>query len=422
MKKPYNVYSKGIPMQLATGAPASAMANLDTKSDVYLQLAENLVEAAKGEDDVKLAEAFTAFAGGIQTQILQQAEKLSGTRDAAILAARGVRQLTGEEKKYYQKVISAMKSTDPKQAVENLDVAMPKTVIEDVFTDLEAEHPLLSQIDFQHGIGLVEWLMNSNPNQLATWSPLTAEIVKELTSGFRKIDIAQNKLSAFLPVSKAMLDLGPQWLDRYVRAVLREASALGLEDGCVNGRGQNQSIHEPIGMRKDLKGAIDATNGYPDKTPITVTALDPVTYGDILANLAKTENGRSRVVKNVIMIVNPVDYLRKIMPATTVRGADGTYRNDVLPFPTIVIQSTRIEEGRAIIGLGKGYLMVSASGQSGKIEHSDHYRFLEDERVYLFKFYGHGQAKDNNSFELLDISGLKPAAQRVEVISEEEQP
>src|SRR5665648_897774 len=34
------------------------------------------------------------------------------------------------------------------------------------------------------------------------------------------------------------------------------------------------------------------------------------------------------------MIVNPFDYLTKVFPATTVRSADGTYKNDVFPFPT----------------------------------------------------------------------------------------
>ena len=52
------------------------------------------------------------------------------------------------------------------------------------------------------------------------------------------------KLTAFLPVGKAMLDLGPVWLDRYVRAVLADAAALGLEEGLINGTGKDM----PIGM------------------------------------------------------------------------------------------------------------------------------------------------------------------------------
>ncbi len=121
------------------------------------------------------------------------------------------------------------------------------------------------------------------------------------------------------------------------------------------------------------------------------------------------------MVQNVILVVNPKDYLTKIMPATTPRKTDGTYAHDVFPFPTMVIQSSQMSENEAIIGLGKRYLMAAGTGKSGRIEFSDEYRFLEDERVYLTKFYGHGQPKDNNSFALLDITNLKPSVMQVEV-------
>lgn len=293
---------------------------------------------------------------------------------------------------------------------------MPKTVIDDVFEDLTTDHPLLDAIDFQNSGMVTEWLLNANTTQLATWSPLCAEIVKELTSGFKKIDLLQNKLSAFIPICKAMLDLGPVWLDRYVREVLSEALYLGLEDGILNGRGQTTELHEPIGMRKDLEGSVVQATGYPDKTPVVLNSLDPVSYGEILAPLATTGNGNTRVVTNVILVVNPVDYLTKVMPSTTPRSSDGTYVQNVFPFPTTVIQSPRLAVGEAIMGLGKRYLMAAGTGKSGKIEYSDHVRFLEDERVYLTKFYGHGQPKDNNSFILLDISNLVPTAQTVSIV------
>ena len=46
--------------------------------------------------------------------------------------------------------------------------------------------------------------------------------------------------------------------------------------------------------------------------------------------------------------------------------------------------------------------------KEGKIEYSDHYRFLEDERVYLIKGYANGMPLDNNAFLVLDISELQP--------------
>ena len=394
----------------------AGVSNPDLIKENQKDIMQRMNAALKEGNEEGFAQVFTEFADNLQQSVIDEAKGLVANVDTTVLASRGVRQLTSEENNYYQKVIEGMRSHNPKQAMTELDVVMPKTVVDDVFEDLTNNHPLLSAIDFQNAGAVTEWLLNSNPRQLATWSPLCAEIAKELTSGFRKIDLQQNKLSAFIPVCKAMLDLGPAWLDRYVRAILGEALALGLEDGIINGKGQTLNLHEPIGMRKDLTGSVDPSTGYPDKDKVTLTSLDPVAYGSLLAGLSETENGSPRIVQEVILIVNPKDYLTKVMPATTPRTTDGTYTRDVFPFPTKVIQSVVMEEGEAIIGLGKRYLMAAGTGKSGKIEYSDEYRFLEDERVYLTKFYGHGQPKDNNSFVLLNVADLVPTIQQVSVV------
>ena len=93
----------------------------------------------------------------------------------------------------------------------------------------------------------------------------------------------------------------------------------------------------------------------------------------------------------------------------------GTFTNNVLPYPTTVIQSVSVPQNKAILGLGKKYFMGIGTAKSGKIEYSDQYRFLEDERVYLTKLYGHGEPKDNNAFLVLDITNLQPAILKVEV-------
>lgn len=388
------------------------MKNKDLIQKQKTEILQRLNGAVKSGDDTAFAEAFTEFANNIQEQVLAEAEGYRASADANILAARGNRALTSEETKYYQSVIGAMRSANPKQALSELDVVMPKTVIDAVFDDLTNQHPLLDAIDFQNTSGLIEYLVNTGTKQLSTWSTLTAEIVKELTGGFKKVDMSHNKLSAFLPVAKAMLDLGPVWLDRYVRAVLQEALYLGLEEAIINGTGKDM----PIGMNRKVGEGVTVTGGvYPEKVPVALTSLDPVAYGALLADMTKTPNGHSRTVDGVIMIVNPSDFLTKIMPATTVRSADGTYVNNVFPFPTTVIQSVQVPANRAIIGLGKRYFMGIGTAKSGKVEYSDEYRFLEDERVYLVKLYGHGEPKDNNAFIYADITNLVPAVQQVVV-------
>lgn len=388
------------------------MTNLDAVNNARMEMAKKMKEAIESNDMEACAAAFSSFAESLQQQVLKEAAAQSAAVDAGILAARGARQLTGEEHNYYARVIDAMRSANPRQALTQLDVVMPKTVIDAVFEDLTNNHPLLDAINFQNTSGMIEMIVNTHEDQLATWSPLCAEIVTELTSGFKKLSMSMNKLSAFIPVCKAMLDLGPVWLDRYVRVILSEAIALGLEEAIINGTGKNQ----PIGMNRQVGAGVTVTDGvYPIKQTVTLNDFSPASYGSILAGMAKTVNGRSRTVSEVLMIVNPVDYLQKIMPATTIRNTAGQYVNNVLPFPTRIIQSVQMPEERAIIGLGRRYFMGIGTEKSGRIEYSDEYHFLEDERVYLVKLYGHGEPLDNNAFIYADISGLTPASVEVTV-------
>lgn len=383
------------------------------------EIMQKINQAVKDGDEEAFANAFTEFARGIEERVMKEARELAQVTDANILASRGVRQLTSEETKYYEALVGAMKAPNPKQALADLDVVMPKTTIDAVFEDLAESHPLLDAVNFNNTSGLIEMIVNTNEAELATWDTLTAEIVKELTSGFKKVNMSLNKLSAFLPVGKAMLDLGPVWMDKYVRTILTEAIYNGLENAIICGTGKN----EPIGMTRQVGEGVTVTGGvYPEKETVTVESLDPVAYGTLLSTLTKTEKGNARTVTHVIMIVNPTDYLTKIMPATTIRGADGRYVSDVFPFPTTVIQSKYVAENRMIVGIGKRYFAGIGTAKSGKIEYSDEYRFLEDERVYLTKLYGHGEPLDNNAFLYCDITNLAPAIQRVKIVEEPANP
>jgi hypothetical protein len=109
----------------------------------------------------------------------------------------------------------------------------------------------------------------------------------------------------------------------------------------------------------------------------------------------------------------------KDIPATSYRQLNGVYNNDIFPFPTKLIQSVFVPAGEAIIGIGKRYFMGLGTGKGGKIEYSDDYHFLEDERVYLTKLYGDGKPLDASSFIRLDISNLKPTPLQVHVTNDE---
>ena len=122
---------------------------------------------------------------------------------------------------------------------------------------------------------------------------------------------------------------------------------------------------------------------------------------------------------NIILVVNPADYFTKILPASTVRAADGSFNTNVFPYPTTVYQSSAVPSGYAVFGLAKRYFAGLGTSKGGKIEYSDEYKFLEDQRAYLVKLYGDGKPLDANAFVLADITGLTPYVQKVLVVNDE---
>lgn len=382
---------------------------------------KDIMNAIKSGDEKEISKAFENFHNSLVNAMKSDYAEVIQTNDKTILAQRGYRELTSKETKFYEKFIEGAKSSNPKQALTDLlttEGGMPETIIEDVYKDLVEEHPLLSRIKFQNVKYLTKWLLNDHTADKAIWGEINAEITKQIESAFKSIDIIQGKLSAFVVIALDMLDLGPKFLDAYIRTILKEAMACGLEYGIVKGIGVKG---EPIGLIREVKKgvSVNSDTGYPSKTPIKVMSFDIEDYCNLIAdNLLKKENGTIRKLSLVTMIVNPVDYLKKIIPATTVRTVDGTYKNDLFPFPTDVVQSNVLNEGEAILSILPEYFFGVGVSKNASLEYSDEFKFLEDKRVYKSKMFGFGRAEDDNSAILLDISALKPTYITVNNVTE----
>lgn len=385
------------------------MRNPDALNQKKAEIMVKMNQAIKDGNEEAFSHAFTDYTDMLQEAVMAEAQGMVQVADNTVLAGRGARALTSQETKYYEKLREAMRSDNPQQAITLIDETLPKTVIDAIFEDIIESHPLLDAINFQDTGILVKILVSTiDSHFMATWGKLTDEVVKELAAGFDVVDLSQKKLSAFIPVNKAMLEIGPEWLDRYVRTILAEAIANGLEKAIIDGSG----IDEPIGMRRNPSGALDPVTGHPLLPLAPLAEITPETYGALIATLATGPNGLARTVSEVLFVVNPIDYFTKLMPATTVM-VNGVWVNNIFPFPTKVVQSVHVPQNEAVVGLGKRYFFGLGTGQGGKVEFSDHYRFLEDERVYLTKLYGNGKPLDAVSFKRLNITSLKSFVQRV---------
>lgn len=369
-----------------------------------------LGEGAQEKDVLAMQEALLVFKQHIVDEINEDAKKYKESQDKTILSQRGYRQLTNDEEIWYQKFIEASKSRTPKQEFSDFltspEGIMPETIIEDVFKDLRDEHPLLSKIKFTHTKFLTKWVLNDHTRDTAFWGELNSSIEKEITSAFKIKDISQNKLSAFAAIPKDMLDLGPTFIDKYIREVLREAISSGVEKSIIDGTGKN----EPIGLNRNVSKGVSVSGGvYPKKDKVAVTSFTAEEYGTLLSKLAVNEDGRIKKLDKVTLICNQVDYLKKIMPATTVQNVYGEYKHNLFPHPTDVVISNFVPEGEAILCMIEEYFMGMGGSKDGIIEYSDEYKFLEDMRYYKIKTFGDGKAYDNTTSLLLDISNLNPA-------------
>lgn len=360
-------------------------------------LASNNVEAA--------AEALQEMQNGICESIEAEFNQYRDVTDMNVLQQRGLRTLTSEETAWYQKFISAVKS-GAKQEVTDIGKAIPVTIFDRVIEDMQANHPLLSAITFEDAAGAMRLVLNGIQisAQLGAWGALGSAISTEVKGKVKVIDVTAAKYTAYFLVPKDFIKFNfgfaPMWVDQYVRRVLSECIANGLEKTIINGDGDGQFI----GMAYDTSTAKEGK--HTEKAAIALSSWDD--YAGVIAdNLVVDENGDYRNLDRVLLVVNPKDYIKKVRPAQNVVTTAGVVTNvlDIL-FPTDVATSPFVKEGTAKLGIAKNYFTAINGGTSGIIEFSDENQFLEDNRVYTTRVYGNGRPVDNKSFVNLDISAL----------------
>jgi HK97 family phage major capsid protein len=373
------------------------MKNFEEKKTAYMEVVKN--EEATPEQH---EEAFTNLFDALQNDLTEKitAEAKDEVHDAQILAARGQNVLTSKERKFFNEVIEFGGFDE--------DSILPVTTQDRIFEDLVEAHPLLDAIGIQN-LGAVTRIITSDPTKAYAWGKLFGEIKGQVSAAFDEEEIGQLKLTAFAVIPKDMLDLGPEWVERYVRTLLVESVSVGLEYGFVNGRGPSQD--EPVGLMKNV-----ASNGaVSDKTSSGTLTFAPSQFGEVVAGelhdvvkaLSTDDNDKSRKVLNrIVMVVNPIDAI-SVQARNTIQTSNGQWVT-ALPYNIRVVESEEIPSGKALFFVQGKYLAAVAGGY--RANKFDQTLAMEDAMLYTIKQFANGKPEDNKTALVydLDISFERP--------------
>ena len=313
--------------------------------------------------------------------------------DRSILQQRGQNVLTSEETKFFNAAVLEGGFKD--------DSILPVTTQEGVFEDLTTEHPLLAALGLQD-LGAVTRYIYSDATKAYAWGPLFGGIAGQINAAFSEEQISQFKLTAFAVVPNDMLELGPVYVERYVRTVLVESYSVGLEFGFVNGSGVNQ----PIGLLKDVD---PATSAVTTKVSSGTLTFAPSEFGETVAGelyevvkaLSTNAAGDSRKVLNkIVMVVNPVDAIG-VQARNTIQTASGQWVM-ALPYNVQVVESEEIPTGKAIFFVKGEYIAAIAGGY--KLKKFDQTLAIEDATLYTIKQFANGKPKDNKAALVYDLN------------------
>ncbi|CAN7411268.1 phage major capsid protein [Peribacillus frigoritolerans] len=357
-------------------------------------------EGSAEEQSAALNNMLEALASDVQGDIMAKVN--THMADNSIMQARGSNVLTSEETKFFNVVIE--------EGGFKENATLPVTTQERIFEDLVQAHPLLQQIGIQN-LGAVTEYIYGDPEGMAVWGELFGGIQGQLNATFRKEKISQLKLTAFIPLSNDMLNLGPAWVERYVRTMVVEAMTVGLERGYVAGNGKGM----PIGLLKDLKGAV-VDGVYPDKASAGTLTFEPgrKTIDELKGVVEKLSirtvgsNNEERVrnvAGKVVMVVNPFDNF-SIQANATVQNAAGIYVTS-LPFNPVITESMFVPKGKVVFFVRGEY--IAAIGGAMEVKKYDQTLALEDATLYIAKQYATGKPKDNFASQVYTLELNPPA-------------
>ncbi|MED1404281.1 phage major capsid protein [Bacillus mycoides] len=368
------------------------------KSEAFSKAKAKLTDALTNAESTEQEQstAFENFFDAMQTDVINTVRNQVNDEmlDRSILQQRGQNVLTAAETKFFNTVVQEGGFKDGS--------ILPVTTQERVFEDLVKEHPLLDALGLQD-LGAVTKFIYSDATKAYAWGELFGEIRGQVNAAFREEKIGQLKLTAFAAIPNDMLELGPEWVERYVRTLLVESYSVGLEFGFVNGGGS--VAHQPVGLMKDVNAT---TGAVTDKKSSGTLTFAPSEFGEVVAGelyevvkaLSTDAKGKSRkVLNNIVMVVNPVDSIG-VQARNTIQTATGQWVM-ALPYNIQTVESEEVPVGKALFFVKGQYLAAIAGGY--KLKSFDQTLAIEDATLYTIKQFANGKPKDNKAALVYDL-------------------
>jgi len=310
-----------------------------------------------------------------------QEEARRAAFDEAYKKSLGLRNLSEEETKFYEKLPNLRQTITASQA----DI-IPTTIIDNTLAGLKEENDLFELINFAPA-GVTNWL-SASKSGAAAWATITESLTAELNAAFTSLKIDMYNLYVLLLIPKAITKLALPFVDRYFTAILREAMRDGIAAGFFDGDGAKG----PIGIYRTIAAGHAARALSTAITNFSPKGLAPV-------KKALSNNGR-RTVSKMYLVCNPADEADYVAPA--LYDKEGRM---VSSFKNLtVIPDANHAQGKAAFVLPKMYTMGFDGIQITTYKET---KALDNVDLVIASTLGNGMAADDNIAFPFDVTKLE---------------
>lgn len=352
--------------QLLEDAPA------DQKADAIMQSIEMIQEATHAE---------------LIGQVVAEAERAS--HDAEYKKQLGLRNLSQEEKKFYEN----FKNIKQAFTANQIDI-IPTEIIDRTLDDVKKASPILKLVNMAPA-NVKKWIVASHSGA-AVWGALTDAIKGELSAEITSLNIELHMLSAYLVIPKTIRELSLEFVDRYFMAILSEAMQDGLVKGYLDGDGKTG----PIGIFRQIEAVESAGTNKAKTVLTTVTKFSPKGLAPVRKTL--TNDGK-RVVDKLYLICNPSDEAEYVDPCMYGEALTGGYVNkSFIDIEKIV--DANCPKGKAAFTIA-GYYTMGTTGV--RVNEYDQTKAMENADLIIASCYANGRALDDNVAVIFDVTKLE---------------